>query len=240
MGELNMLYGEPYRINDHIIINSPTLREIKEFGEEQFFSTVLTLCQTPSDCKVFLNDKLNKDWQEVEDFDLFSLFAPTLPLEQTQILFGDFDFTKLRVAEDTISGEIVLLNPENGAKIDSAIYFLITKHLRETYRLTRSCDKAGNEITKKFFLDEQRTQIERQKKEKFKSVLSPLISGLVNCEHFKYNYTTVLDLSVYTFMDAVKQILKYQQYIQVMQGAYAGTIDLSKIPQKTLNWLSTG
>ena len=57
----------------------------------------------------------------------------------------------------------------------------------------------------------------------------------VNNEHFKYNYETVLDLSLYQFNNSVKQILKETELSYMKQGAYVGMFDVSKVDDKDLS-----
>jgi hypothetical protein len=46
--------GEHYKITDNVIVNNPSLREIKEFGERKYYSMVSTITANPSACKVDL------------------------------------------------------------------------------------------------------------------------------------------------------------------------------------------
>ena len=84
--DLSIIFGDDYYINDAISIHQPTLRDIKEMGEDKYFQAVFTLTCIPSDMKYRLF-KLGLDYEEVEDFDLFMLMAPTLETDISQRLF---------------------------------------------------------------------------------------------------------------------------------------------------------
>ena len=47
--ELQLYFGDEYVINDKIIIYQPTIRDIVQFGEKDFFSVVHTITAIPSD-----------------------------------------------------------------------------------------------------------------------------------------------------------------------------------------------
>lgn len=65
-----------------------------------------------------------------------------------------------------------------------------------------------------------------------------LVIALVNENKFKYDYTSVRDLSIYNFYQSFKQIQQKINYDNVMRGVYAGTIDTSKMTDKScLSWI---
>lgn len=47
--DLKLYIGDDYVINDHIRVLQPTIRQIAEFGEKEFFSVVHTVTAIPSD-----------------------------------------------------------------------------------------------------------------------------------------------------------------------------------------------
>ena len=81
----------------------------------------------------------------------------------------------------------------------------------------------------------------RKTSNSFESYLEPLISALCNSEGFKYNFDTVWDLSIYTFMDATRRIQKIKSADHLMGGMYSGMLDVSKMNKgqlnKDLNWM---
>ena len=51
--ELQLYIGDDYVINDKIRVLQPTIKQIAEFGEKEFFSVVHTVTAIPSDSVVF-------------------------------------------------------------------------------------------------------------------------------------------------------------------------------------------
>ena len=84
--QLQLYFGNDYVINDKLKIKQPTIGEIVDFGEAQYFSVVHTITAIPSDMKSQLWD-IGLDWTELEDFELFIMLAPTLSIDKTKLLF---------------------------------------------------------------------------------------------------------------------------------------------------------
>ena len=74
---LKMYFGDDFYINDKIAIHQPTIGEIKDYGEQAYFSMAHTICTIPSDMKSQLWD-MKIDWMEITDFQLFILLCKTL------------------------------------------------------------------------------------------------------------------------------------------------------------------
>ena len=239
MDELQLFRGKDYKLNDKITIHHPTLNEICDYGEQKYYSMVSNLCATPSDFKVQLLDNFGIDYEEVSDFEMFSMISRSLTVEDTSIILGELDFKFFILAENTQTNELVLYDKQNDIVIDKAIYLLMVEYLRSIHGFERRVDKAGNEHTKKYLINRERRQLQRQKNKKYTSMLVPLVSAMVNCEQFKYNHSTVWNLPVYVFMDSVKRIQKLKNYNQLMQGLYAGTIDSKTLSEDSLNWMGS-
>ena len=108
--DLKLYIGDDYIINDSIKVLQPTIRQIAEFGERDFFSVVHTVTAIPSDMKSQLWD-MGLDWTEVDDFDLFVMLVQTLTLDRTELLFGNIDLSKLRpYKHPNIEDEIILVD----------------------------------------------------------------------------------------------------------------------------------
>lgn len=237
--ELQLFRGYEYIVNDYIKITQPTLNEICSYGEQKYYNMVSTLCATPSDFKVQLLDNFNLDYEELTEFQFFATMCREFKVEETAILFGKLDLQAFELAHNNQNNELILYNSHNDFVIDNGLYTLITTHLRLVHGFKKKIDIGGNENGKKYLLDKERRQLQRQRNMKYESMLIPLISAMVNCEKFKYNHDTVWDLPIYTFMDSVRRIQKLQNYNQTMQGVYAGTIDFKSLSQDTLNWMGS-
>lgn len=174
---LQLYFGDDYVINDKIKVKQVKIGQIVDFGEAKYFSVVHTLTAIPSDLKSKLWD-MGLDWMEVDDFELFILLAPTLPIESTKLLFGDLDFTKLKPYRNKENGDIVLADLESGVKIDKLIYLRIVNYLRKVHNITPKIERAANKTTKQILIDEDRMKIRLNQEKPFKSYLLPLISAV--------------------------------------------------------------
>ena len=174
---LQLYFGDDYIINDKIKIKQAKVGDIVDFGEAKYFSVVHTLTAIPSDMKSKLWD-IGIDWMTMDDFELFIMLAPTLPIESTKLLFGDLDFTKLKPYRNKENGDIVLADLESGVKIDKLIYLRIVNYLRKVHNITPKIERAANKTTKQILIDEDRMKIRLNQEKPFKSYLLPLISSV--------------------------------------------------------------
>ena len=174
---LQLYFGDDYIINDKIKIKQVKIGQIVDFGEAKYFSVVHTLTAIPSDLKSKLWD-IGIDWMTMDDFELFIMLAPTLPIESTKLLFGDLDFTKLKPYRNKENGDIVLADLESGVKIDKLIYLRIVNYLRKVHNITPKIERAANKTTKQILIDEDRMRIRLNQEKPFKSYLLPLISSV--------------------------------------------------------------
>ena len=233
--ELQLYIGDDYVINDKIRVLQPTIRQIAEFGEKEFFSVVHTVTAIPSDMKSQLFD-VGIDWMEIQDFDLFCMLSQTLTPDKTKLLFGDLDFTKLKPYNHPhIEGEVVLADKETGVLIDKLIYMRITSYLRKAFNITPKVEKAANKITKQILIEEDRKKIELNKNKPFKSFLLPLISAVKVRQGYTKDY--VLNMGYFEFMDDIARLQIIHNADHLLSGVYAGTIDMKKIDKKSLNWM---
>lgn len=232
--ELQLYIGDDYIINDNIKILQPTIRDIADFGEKNFFSMVHTITAIPSDMKSQLWD-MGLDWCEVEDFELFMMLVQTLTPDRTSILFGDLDFSKLRPFRNNQNGDIVLADKEAGVVIDKMIYLRIVSYLRKAFNITPKIEKAANKMTKKVLIEEDRNRIKFNQDKPFKSFLLPLISAIKVKQGYTKDY--VLNMGYVEFMDDVARAQVIHNADHLLSGVYAGMIDVKKINKAELNWM---
>ena len=236
MDELQLFRGKDYVVNDKIKIHHPTLDQIVEYGEQNYYGLVSRLTSIPSDYKGQL-DELGIDYEEISEFDLFILICKGLNVEESKVLFGDLNFANLNLFKITNTDEPVLYNEEQDFTIDRAIYEVIMEFIRKINGFEKKIERAGNAATKKFLINEAKEQLKKEQNEPFKSILIPLISSLVNSSEFKYDHNSVWSLPIYTFMDSVRRIQKIKNYNSLMQGVYSGNVDSKKLNKDDLNWL---
>lgn len=164
---------------------------------------VSTITAIPSEMKANLWD-IGIDWTQITNFQLFMMLAPTLPKDKTYILFGDLDFQAMRPFENKKNDTVVLYNPDTGAVIDELAYGKITSYLCSAHNLTKKVEKAANEFTKKFMIDEDRQKLQHNAKQPYKSFLRPLISA-VKCRQ-GYTLDYVKNMGLFEFFDDLNRL----------------------------------
>ena len=236
MIELKGFRGKSHIINSHISIKHPTLEEICEYGEQEYFDLVRSICATPADRKVEIWEALHTYWEQIDEFDLFVSTFGRFQNKDMLILFPDIDFTTFKVSVGAVPNEAVLKN-KDGVVIDRAIQTLITNYLRDLHRFTKNVDVGFNNSTRDVMIEDDKAELERMAKEPYRSFLLPLISSMTNCPEFKYRYDDIWTLPIGVFMDAVERVQRHKHVAYIMQGIYSGTVDANKVSKKELNWM---
>lgn len=231
--ELSLYFGDPYKINDYITITLPRIGELVKYGEREYYSMIQTLTAIPSEMKSQLWD-MGLDWTQMTDFQLFMMLAPTFPKNKTSIIFGDLDLQSMKLYENRQNDTVVLANPETGVVIDELAYGKIHSYLCSAHNLTKKVEKAANEYTKKFMIEEDRQKIEYSKKQPYKSFLKNLISA-VKCRQ-GYTLDYVRNMGLVEFFDDVSRLQIIVHSDALLQGSYSGMVDTKKIPQKNFDW----
>lgn len=235
----NLLRVKDYEINDKIAVHVPTVDEIFDFGDQKYYSIVQTLIATPFDLMVELDD-IGIDYETITDYQLFLLMMESIAANEsdTRILFGDLDLTKFKAAKNKKNGERVFYNPEDDIVIDQMIALEMCNAIRKIHFWEAPVGRAGNVEAKQYLIQRNRLKKQRLARKPYKSFLENIIISLVNTEEFKYDYESVMDLSVYKLNASWRQIQKKKHWEQTMSGAFFGTVDLKKIDLEKLSWLS--
>lgn len=231
---LQLYMGYDYKINDKIRILQPTMKDITNMGEQGYFQMVHTLCATPTDLKVRLFD-MGLDWNEIDDFDLFIMLASSFQQEQTAILLGDIDLSKMGLYRSHENGDIVLADPEKEIKIDKLIYQRMVTYIRKMHNITPLVKHAKNEFTKKAMIEYDRQQMTANAAKEYKSYLVPVISALQCKMGWTKDY--ILDMGIVEYHEIVARMQIINNADHLLSGVYAGTVDMKKINKKELNWL---
>ena len=234
--ELQMYFGEPYRINDKISIYIPTIGDIVEFGERNYYSVVHTLTCIPSDMKSQLDD-LGINYMEISDFDLFMMLTRGLTKESTQLILGDLDLSKFEPCLNQENNEPVLYDRDNDIIIDKLIYMKMVGYIRKIHSIKPKVEKAANETTRKILIQLDRDKIRKAQKEPYKSQLKGLISAMMRYPGFKYKKNELKECGLYEFMDTIQGAQIYVSTTALLSGMYSGMVDTSKIDKKEFNWM---
>lgn len=233
--KLALISGDPINICEGITLLQPTLREIKEFGESQFYNVFWTFCSSPWDMPSTLDDA-GINFMKISEWELFQNIVVSLPREQTSLVFGELDFSAFRLMKRSLDGkdDIVLFNGK--VIIDEDIYKQFISYVRAMIGFEHSGKKAGNEATRKILIQEDRKQRKRNAGKEYESVLYNGIITLVNTEECKYDYHTIFDMTLFQFTKSLVQIQGKKAACALLQGSMSGFCDTSKIPQKDFQW----
>lgn len=232
---LFLYFGDDYVINDKIKLKQPKIGDIVNYGEAQYFSMIHTLSAIPSDLKSILWDQMNLDWTQVDDFELFIILSRTMTPDRTGIIFGDLDFSRMKPFRDKSNDEIVLVDLEAEIKIDKLIYMRMMTFLRKLHNITPKPEKAKGKRAKQAMIDEDRRNREYNKDKPFRSYLLPLISAVKVKQGYTRDY--VKNMGLYEFFDDVSRMQVIDSANHLLNGAYCGMADLSKVDKKEFNWL---
>lgn len=231
---LKLYFGDPYVVNKYITIFQPTIGDIIEYGEREYYSMIQTLTAIPSEMKSTLWDA-GIDWTQISDFQLFIMLAPSLSQKQTEIVLGDIDLQRMKLVENPQNGEPVLKDPISGAIIDELAYRTMSSYLCKLHNLTKKVEKAGNKFTKQVLIDEDRQKKEYGAKQPYKSFLMPLISAVKVRQAYTKDY--VKNMGLNEFFDDLSRLQIIINTDALLSGAYSGMMDTSKIKKSQFNWM---
>lgn len=230
------LYETKHKINDFITIRVPTIKDIIE-NEDDYYGNVALIVATPYDMMVQLDD-MKIDFTQINEWDLFLLLFNELRTRDLSLIFDGLNLRDFVTAENKQNGNIILVNPKTGVKIDRAIHDQICRYLRSTLRLQKNDKRPANEEARKFLIERTRTKLKRRRKQLVESQIEKYIVALVNTSEFPYTYESVLGLTINQFYASLHQIVKKIKYDKLMIGCYAGTVNMKELDQNELNWIS--
>lgn len=178
-----------------------------------------------------VNEEYAKLYDSLSDEDKEEMMIN--PLE---IILKDIDFADFIPCTNTKTNEIVLYNKEKDITIDRSIYMRMVDVIRKMHGFKRNNIEPANETTKRDMIDDARDEYMAKKYEKFKSVLLPYVSSLINHPACSYKHNDIWDLGINAFFDSIKRIDKIQNANLLLQGAYSGFASLKGIDKERLNW----
>lgn len=256
--------GDDIKIDDNITIIQPTLRQVKDFGEEKFFGTLHLLTATGADLKAQLWN-MGIDYTEISDYDLFikviwgmlsskQLYYRELTNDEdklkgfteeqlddmrknpTELIFKDLNFVDFVPCENKQTEQIILYNPEKDITIDRYTYNNIVYTLRTIYGFKRNGEKPANEHTKMDLIRDAQDELEDAGMKPYKSVLLSLVSSVTIYNHSIGNDEYIWNMPIGRLFENVKRMNSYEQANRLLQGACSGFADLKKVDNDLLNW----
>ena len=232
----SLLKMSSIEITPKLFVRIPTVGEILE-DEKSYYTLINSLTATPFQYMVQLDD-MGIDFTTINDYQLFLLIFPSFAKTDMSILFGNIDFSDIEVKTNTQNDSAILHSEKNDIIIDELVYSEIVKAIRKINGLQRENRKPGNDEAKEFRINLERKKQKRNARKPYDPYLEKMVVALVNRPEFKYNYEQVEDLSIYQFNKSFEQIKTSINFENTMIGVYAGTVDTSKLKDKScLSWL---
>lgn len=228
-------------VTDKIYVRIPTVGEILD-NEKKYLNLVHTLTAVPYQYMVQLDDA-GLDFTKVKEYELFLMLFSSYLKEDVSILFGDLDISDYRLCGNSDDSMHVLKSEKHGDdyQIDEFVYFKLVEAIRKINNIEKIKYKPANEETKRYLIEKERKYLKRHAKDKYKPYLENLVIALVNNKDFKYNYDEVMDLSYFRFNQSFNQIQTNITFDKTMNGIYSGTVDTSKLKDKScLSWIQQG
>lgn len=232
--ELRLYMGEDIKIADGVVIKSPNIRQIVDYGESAYFHMAQVLCSTPSSMKVKLDD-MKLDWMKVEDFQLFTMLCQAFKPEQTYPLLGDLDLSQLSLKYTPGTEEVELSNTDRSIVINEVIYNVLVTYLRKMHGFKKQVDKAGNKMTHKVLLNLARQDEKMAQNKPYKSFLLPLVSSLQARQGYSKEY--IKDMGIFEFMNQINRTQIIVQADAALGGCYSGMVDTRKMDKTVLDWM---
>lgn len=251
---LQLYFGDPYQVSDKILVYQPTIGGIleydKQFGESEFWSMLNVFIGNTTSYRLLLWD-MGIDWNEISDFQLFSLLIKTLKVENTEILFGDLDLSSFDAyikqvpneeetndeKESEPKQEMILWNPELDIEITEDIYNNIALYIRTMFNIFPKIEKAKGKTTKKWIIEEDRMNLANAKKEDTTSTFLPLIESCCCHAGFKYKKNELREVGIYEFMRSVQRLQIYESTTALLKGMYSGFIDTKGIDKEEFDFM---
>lgn len=244
--KLKMYFGRDVTLHN-IKISIPTMKEIIDIGESNFYASVSPFLNNPTSIRVLLYDSFHKDWTKTKEIEVFYILLQiTQDKTPLKLLFKDVDFENFRLVHGTknIDGQdvdcLVLVDPVQKIAIYEDEYIEIAEYIREMFHIHPKTEKGKGKTTKMWMLQEDRMKAneEMRNKKTNSSTLLTLVSSCINHPGFKYKLEEIENINFYFFMDAVARIQKYEQSNAAMHGIYSGMIDGKNLPQDLINYMS--
>lgn len=235
--ELRLYSGSNIVLDNGIIIKQPTLLEVIDFGEREYFSSLYTLTSVGADLKWQLF-QVGIDYTTIDDYDLFVNFLfPSLinknenknPLE----LFCNINLNDFVKAINNKNQQLILLNQKTNRIIDRMAYRQIVDYVRKINFLTRNNEVPANEVTKEILIEDAKEDYEKNKNKPFESILLPLVSFYkAKCG---VSMNDILKTPLYQLFYDLRRVNIINESNLLLQSAYSGFASLKGVDSEKLN-----
>lgn len=235
MQNTNLLLASDLPITETLSLRIPTVGEILDFGEDDYFGMAQAFSSVPYDAQLWLDD-MGIDYQEISEFELFFLTLCGYRNKDLSLLFGPADLSHMEFGRKA-DGNTVLFDSTQQLVIDELLQREIADGIRLIHGWKRTEKTAGNQESKKYMLERLRKQRKRFHNKPKTKYLEDLVVAMVNHHDFKYDYSGVRELNIYCFHRSVNQLLHGRNADALLQAVYNGKIDSSKLDEMALSFI---
>lgn len=243
--KLKMYFGEDFKLKDGIVISQPTIGDILETGEENFYHSLTPFLYNSTSIRLQLWEaKPRIDWNHVKDIEVFAILIPMVDKMPLKLLFKDIhfeDFTLVNIndTENEEQPRLGLYSASQNILLNESEYMLAAEYIRTMLNSHPKIEKAKGKTAKNWIIQEDRLNLQQrlnENKTNF-STLLPLISSCINHPGFKYKLHELKEVGICQFMDSVQRIQKYESSISALRGCYSGFVDTKKMDKETFNFM---
>lgn len=240
--KLKMYFGEDFEPIKGVVISQPTIGDILEIGEENFYRSISPFLYNSTSIRLQLWD-MGIDWNKLKDIEVFTLLIQSSNKDALKLLFKTLRFDDFQLMEmkndETNEKNLVLCSLSQGILINEDQYMLMAEYIRSMMNSHPKVEKAKGKSTKEWIIQEDRINLQNklQEKENNTSTLIPLISTCINHPGFKYKLQELKEVGICQFMDSVQRIQKYESAISAMRGMYSGFVDTKKMDKEVFNFM---
>ena len=216
---LKIYFGDPYPITDKITFYQPTIQEIIDYGERDFYAVLFMFIGNTTYRKLFLWDN-GIDWNNMCDYELFCGFVKMLATERTGLMFGDVDFTKFTLYQfeyeepeiemrpedllkkptaadkrkkkfEIFENSHTFYNQEQDIEITAKTYHKLVDVMRNSFKIFPKTEYTVGKTSKEILIDEERDKVKKAEREAADHPISTLQPLISMCvNHPGFKYKT--------------------------------------------------
>lgn len=236
-----LYFGDDYEINDRIKIHQPTIQDFIDNGEANIYATIAPFTSNTTSYRLPLWD-MGIDWNKITEQELFAMLIKTIDPQYSRLIFVDIDFASFELYKKTIGDEssITLYSETMDLEIDEDTRNKMCKYVQYMFNSKPpEPEFTSNKILKQDLINNDRQKkLARAKGIKSGGVsLLSMISFCLNHPGFKYKKNELREVGIVEFLDSVQRLQIYESTHALMNGAYGGFVDTSKINKDEFNFM---